>query len=271
MLFSATIFFFQLIHFQWFLPWGNKNYMLTKYSLLVKHPESEIFNKKNYTYQQYDLRLSKVHKKKRALYNVKLVDYRENRLYLSDEAYLSEKDQEKNGFYLKLIHPMKIKYIYRGFKENEAPPKRLKNHFVFFKDYDVKKLIRKTPELSSLTQMIQKSKNGLLSNVFYFNLHSRLSYIFSTLIMSFLAYFIAMLFNYSRYSKGVYVIISVVSVICVTYFYSSLFLYIRKLWVNGIVSSITRAWLPAIVIAFITLITGGVSIIINRKRVKKLT
>ncbi len=169
MLFTLGITLLQLILFQWIVPWGNRNYVMTKYEIIRKNPVNELVKNKKFRQDHFEIRIRKADDDKNLLYDVKIVDFVKNQLFLSDFAYISPRLENNNKckkhdtkidcppyFELTLFNPTQLSYIFRPVAENELAPKILTQKTFLIKDFDIKKIMPKGSELEGIIQLIQR-------------------------------------------------------------------------------------------------------------------
>lgn len=173
-IFKPAIFFglmvalLHILFFQFVLPWGNKNFILTKHKIIQKNPTVEISNKKKLTEGNYEIRVERSDTKTKTFYNIKIVNFKENLIFISDKGQLMDKDETNNVFPLVLRNVIGLPYV---FSKTEKNMNLLfyEEMRLFIKDIDIKKVIPKGAQLEGITELIdtirEKKLIGTVSEI----------------------------------------------------------------------------------------------------------
>lgn len=163
-LFGFFVMILHLLFFQYILPWGNRSYVLTKAEILRKNPALEIASKKQYSEGENDLRIERFDSKTNRFYGVRIVNFKENLLFLAEEGYFEPKIEEINAFPLVLKNVTSIPYVFREVDQN------LSQNFyqelrIYIKDFDIQKIIPKGSQMEGILEVIEMIEKAKLVNI----------------------------------------------------------------------------------------------------------
>ncbi len=156
--FGLAVVVLYILFFQFVLPWGNKNYVMTKYEVVRKHPIIEITKNKKFRQEHLEIRIGKADSSNNSFKDIRIVDFNQNLLFISDEGFFLDKDEKANVFPLILKNVYTLPYVFRPKTDN-----KFQHHFyeelkVNVKDFDIKKIMPKGSELEGIIELMQRIK-----------------------------------------------------------------------------------------------------------------
>lgn len=154
-LFGLSIAILHVFFFQYILPWGNKNFVLTQYKLTRKDPTLEISKKKVFSDGEVQIRIGWLNNKTKVFYDVRIANLKENQIFIANEGKFLAKKKNTNTFPLKLKNVLVLPFIFKNEGHN------LKTNYYHeltlqIKDFDIKRVMPKGSQLIGITDLMDK-------------------------------------------------------------------------------------------------------------------
>jgi lipopolysaccharide export system permease protein len=164
LLFALIVAVCHILFFQWVLPWGNKNYVMAKYEMLRKNPTLEISTKKEFSEGEIEIRVERSEVKEQKFYGVRVVNFKENLIFIASEAQFLPKRKDLNAFPFLMKNVTAMPYVFRD------PETKVSQHFykslkLYIKDIDIKKVIPKGSQLEGILALYERIQKMKLTNV----------------------------------------------------------------------------------------------------------
>ena len=163
-LFGVMVMVFHLFFFQYILPWGNKNYVITKYELLRRNPTLEIASKKKFIAGDIEIQVERTDTKKQIFHKLKIINNKDNLLLIAEEGFFLQKDEKLNAFPLVLKNVIGLPYIRRDIDKNTVQD-FYHTMTLYINDFDIKKIMPRGAEMEGIIEVIRNIKKVELANI----------------------------------------------------------------------------------------------------------
>jgi len=162
--FGIIITVFHLLFFQYILPWGNKKYVMTRYEMLRKNPTLEINKTKQFSDEEMDIKIENIDVKTQMFYGIRVINSKDNMLFIAREGKFLEKDKDKNAFPFFMKDVFAIPYVIRDVKE-EMYQQFYKTLTIYIKDINIENVEFRGGELDNFTELYNRIKELKMINI----------------------------------------------------------------------------------------------------------
>jgi lipopolysaccharide export LptBFGC system permease protein LptF len=103
-----------ILFFQFVLPWGNQNYVQTRFRILKGNPALNLLQNQVLVVQGMEIMVDSVDVKKQKLYKVRIIDHANKKIIFAEYGQFLPRDNKNNVFPLRLFFTTTQPYGYFG-------------------------------------------------------------------------------------------------------------------------------------------------------------
>jgi len=164
LIFGVLVVIFHILFFQYILPWGNRNYVMTRYEMLKKNPTLEISKKREFSDEEMDIKIENVDVSTQRFIGIRVINNKDNILFIAREGKILEKDKSRNAFPFYMQDVFAIPYVIRDIRD-DMYQQFYKNLTIYIKDVTLENVEFRGGELDSLTDLYKKIQELKLVNI----------------------------------------------------------------------------------------------------------